>query len=74
MAYTRKLKNKDLQAVVTYATKNGFVVIKSGGGHIKLKLGKVAVLISNSPSCPYAHKNALRDVNKIMKEHNGRTN
>ena len=62
-----------MQKVIDFAVSNGFVVCKSSGHH-KIKLGKAILTLSSSPSCPHAHTNAQKDVERILKEHNERSN
>jgi hypothetical protein len=74
MAYKRRSRNKDINRVVSFALRNGFESVKTAGGHLKLKLGNVSVTLASSPSCPYAYEHALKDIKKILKEHNERSN
>ena len=68
----RQHRDKQMQVVVDFAAANGFVVL-STKGHFKIKLGKVSLTMA-SPSCPYAHINARKDIERIIKEHNERSN
>ena len=65
----RQHRDKQMQVVIDFAVANGFIVINTKG-HFKIKLGKVSLKMASSPSCQYAHINARKDVERIIKEHN----
>lgn len=68
----RRHRDKEMQRVVDFAVVHGFIICKVVG-HFKIKLGKVSLIMASSPSCPYAHINARKDVERIIKEHKENT-
>lgn len=59
--------NKDSNKFIKQLLSEGWQYVSGNGGHIKIRSPKGhLVSMSNSPSCPHAHKNMVRDVKRIL--------
>ncbi len=56
-----------MQEVVKLAEANGFVVVRQRT-HLILKRAAQTLTVSVSPRCPFAAKNALGDLRRLLKE------
>ena len=61
---------KEIKRVIKYALDNGFELLKTTGGHFKLKKNGVRISVSGTPGCWHAAKNARKDIDAVLaKEH-----
>jgi len=56
-----------MREVVEYAERHGFVLIRQKK-HYVIRNGTHTLSISKTPRCPRAAYNALRDINRVLKE------
>lgn len=56
--------NKEIKRAIKYALAHGFTV--EHGRHFKLRKGLDRIIVSSSPSCKFAAKHVLEDINKIL--------
>ena len=58
---------KGADKVMDLALKNGFVLVRSRK-HLVFKRGNLTFVMSASPSCAYAARNAMSDLTRLLKK------
>lgn len=61
-----KPSNKDLAKILKLAQQHGFKIVRQRK-HLVLQRGEQILSLSVSPSCPFAAKHAMGDLQRLLK-------